>query len=305
MSIYTNTKNMLTKKEAIRFLEDSWQMKDVAEDIQNNREKFLNKLIVTIHERVPFHLLFVRNLAFIPPETRKLPTLDEGDHICVSGDGGNCTVINLFTSRLLTALGFSNLVCPACLTNSSLNFHAIVIVKDLINAGDHHLVDCGLGLPSFEAIPLNFNKESPIYQNSYLEYKFIKHDGKILRMHGKGDLMARNDPPKEVDFIQGKWRRFFEFKMEDMTDCQTFTDSLPQVLSRFLHKVDPRVSRFPGGKTIMVFGDILYVEKEDKTLKKIVLKSKAEIFQAFEDYFPSINKELIKQAYSTWHKSKL
>ncbi|XP_028406148.1 uncharacterized protein LOC114528671 [Dendronephthya gigantea] len=296
---------MLTKKEAIKFLEDSWEMKDVAEEIQNDREKFLNKLIVTVHERVPFHLFFICNLAYMPPETRKLPTLDEGDHICMSGDGGNCTIVNLFISRLLTALGFSNFVCRAYVTSSSLNFHAIVIVKDLINAGDHHLVDCSLGLPAFEAIPLNFNKESPVYQNSFLEYKFIKHDGKILRMHGKGDLMVRNDPPKELDFIQGKWRRFYEFNIEDMTECQTFADSLPQVLSRFLRKVDPRAARYPAGKTVMLFGDILYVQNEDKTLKKIILKSKEEIFQAFEDYFPSINKELIKQAYSTWHKSKL
>ena len=29
--------------------------------------------------------------------------------------------------------------------------HLIVIVKDLVNAGDIHLVDCAIGLPTFRA----------------------------------------------------------------------------------------------------------------------------------------------------------
>ncbi|XP_028406145.1 uncharacterized protein LOC114528669 [Dendronephthya gigantea] len=298
---------MLTTEKVIKFLEDSWQMKDVAEELLNDREKFLNKLMVTIQERVPFQTLFIRNLAFMLPEKQasKWPTLDEIDHACMSGNGGNCTVINLFISRLLQALGLSISVSLAVVTSNVFNSHLVVIVKDLINVGDRHLIDGGLGLPSFQAIPLNFNKESPVYQNSFLEYKFIKHDGKILRMHGKGDLMVRNDPPKELDFIQGKWRRFYEFNIENMMEWQSFAEMIPTLLSRFLRKFDPRAARFPGGKAILLYADILYVEKEDKTLKTIFLKSKEEIFQAFEDYFPSIDKELIKQAYSKWHKSKL
>ncbi|XP_028406147.1 uncharacterized protein LOC114528670 [Dendronephthya gigantea] len=298
---------MLTKEEAIKFLEDSWQMKDVAEELLNDREKFLNKLMVTIHERVPFQTLFVRNLAFMLQEKQasKFPTLDEVDHTCMSGNGGNCTFINLFISRLLEALGLSTSVSLAVVTSNVFNSHLIVIVKDLINVGDRHLIDGGLGLPTFQAISLNFNKESPIYQNSFLEYKFIKHDGRVLRMHGKGDLMVRNDPPKEVDFIQGKWRRFYSFNIENMMEWQSFAELVPFYASRFLRKFDPRAARFPGGKAILLYGDILYVEKEDKTLKTIFLNSKEEIFQAFEDYFPSIDKELIKEAYSTWHKSKL
>jgi hypothetical protein len=95
---------MLTKTEAIEFLQNDWKIEDVERQLQNDREKFLNKLIVTAHEMVPFQVLFLRKLAFIPSEERKLPTVEEIDHMCMSGDGGNCTVINMFMSRLLKLL---------------------------------------------------------------------------------------------------------------------------------------------------------------------------------------------------------
>ena len=157
---------MLTKTEAIEFLQNEWKLKDVERQLQNDREKFLNKLIVAAHEIVPFQMLFLRTLAFIPSEERKVPTVEEIDHMCMSGDGGNCTFINMFMSRLLKALGYSAFVCLSIVTSHTFNSHLIVIVKDLVNTGDLHLVDCGSGLPSFRAISLNFNEESPVYRDS-------------------------------------------------------------------------------------------------------------------------------------------
>ena len=296
----------VTKTEAVEFLQNEWKIKDVERQLQNGREKFLNKLIVTAHERVPFQMLFVRKLALIPPEERKLPTIKEIDHMCMSGDGGNCTVINMFTSRLLKALGYSAFVCQAIVTSHTFNPHLIVIVKDLVNTGDLHLVDCGLGLPSFRAISLNFNEESPVYRDSFLEYKFIKLDGKVLRMHGDGDVVVRNDPPiEDLDFICGKWRRFYEFTIETL-ECENLKDLGPAVSLAYLPKYKPRAARFPGGKAVLLNeGNILSVEQEDKTLKTVTLQSKEEALQVFKNYFPSISEDLVQQAYSTWQKSRL
>ena len=296
---------MLTKSVAIDFLENEWGMVNVEQQIQADREKFLNKLIVTIHERVPFQLLFIRNLALVPPEDRKMPNIDEVDRVCMSGEGGNCVFINLFTSHLLNALGYSAYICRSVVTSNVFNGHLLVIVKDLTNQGDLHLVDCGLGLPSFRAISLNFDKESPVYRDSFLEYKFIKHEGKVVRMHGDGDLVPRNDPPKEgLDFILGKWRRFYEFPIETL-DCKRWEDLGPLFSLQYLSVVDPRAARFPGGRAVLLNrGNILSIEQDDKTLQTVKLQP-TEIFPAFKNYFPGINEELIQQAYSTWQKSKL
>ena len=296
---------MLTKQEAIQFLQSEWKMKDVEQEIKNDREKFLNKLIVTIHERVPFHLLFVPKLSTFPPNERTFPNFDESDYLCMSGYGGNCTMINTFTARLLTSLGYTVLLCESIVTSTTYSPHIIVIVKDLVNTGDIHVVDCGLGLPSFRAISLNFEKESPVYVHSFLEYKFIKHDGKVLRMHGDGDLMVRNNPPEDgLDFIVGKWRRFCEFTVEPFEITMVNVINKVGLVLRFLKMVPPRAAIFPGGKAILLNGGYtLHVEQEDKTLKQTILKPH-EAFQVFKKYFPSINEGVVQEAYSLWRDSK-
>ena len=42
-------------------------------------------------------------------------------------------------------------LCQSVVTNHTLIPHLIVILKDLVNAGDIHLVDCAIGLPTFRA----------------------------------------------------------------------------------------------------------------------------------------------------------
>jgi hypothetical protein len=297
---------MLTKSVAIKFLQNEWGMIDVEKQIQNDREEFLNKLIITSHERVPFQLLRISSLASLPPEDRKAPTMDEIDHACMSGEGGNCVAINLFTTHLLNALGYSAFPLTSVVTSNVFNHHLNLIVKDLNNKGDLHLVDCGLGLPSFRAISLNFDKESPVYRDSFLEYKFIKHKGKVLRMHGDGDVVAHNDPPREqLDFICGKWRRFYEFSIDTgLIEIHLGPDYVRGLIP-YVVKLEPRAARFPGGKAVLLNnGNVLSIEQEDNTLKKITLQPN-EIFPAFKKYFPSIGEDLVRQTYSTWRKSKL
>lgn len=192
-------------------------MNDVELELQTDRESFLNKLILSIHERVPFHLLSIHKLHQFLPKGQMIPNLEEINKVCISGEGGSCGVLGTFTWGLLKALGYSSYLCGSTVTRpDSIFCHLLVIVKDLVNRGDIHYVECGSGFPTFKAISLNFDQESPIFNDSYLEYKLIKRDGKILRMHGDGDVVKRNDTPVEgFDFILGRWRRFLEFTLED------------------------------------------------------------------------------------------
>ncbi len=295
---------MLTRKEAVEFLQNSWKMNDIELQLKADREMFLNKLIKTIYERVPFQLLSVFKDLLSLQNKQKLMTYTTKDinKMCMSGLGGNCGLINAFTWNLLKVFGYSAHFCGTLATTTAVDVaHLTLIVKDLVNTGDIHLVDCGVGLPTFTAISLNFNEESPIFEESFLEYKYIKHGGKILRMHGKGDLVRRNDPPIEgLDFILGKWRRFYEFTLEDFEG---------KTLDRFGNYFDargapknmpPRAARYPGGKAVIILGNNLFTEQEDKMLKKTELGSDDEVMKAYQDYFPSIDQNLVALAYSTW-----
>ena len=298
--------DMLTKDGAIQFLQNSWKMNDVELQLKTDRESFLNKLIQTFYERIPFQLLHFFILTSLPPNEQDMANLEHIDKVCMSGVGGSCGVLNMFAYRLLEALGYSAHLCGTSVTTTGINVHLTLIVKDLVNTGDIHLVDCGLGQPSFRAISLNFNEESPVYQESYLEYKYIKRDGKILRMHGDGDVVKRNDPPIEgLDLILGKWRRFYEFSLQDF-EQKTLKTLWYYFDGRSAPKnMTPRVSRFPGGKAHMMMGHNLFLEQEDRKLKKIKLQSNDEILKAYRDYFPSLDENLVHHAYSIWQKNSL
>ena len=67
-------------------------------------------------------------------------------------------------------------------------------------------------------------------------------------------------------------------------------------LSNFLRKLKPRAATFSGSKAVLLNdGNILSVEQDDKTLKKVILKSREEVFQAFKKYFPTIDECLVKE----------
>ncbi len=302
MNALNFTADMLTRKEAVQFLQNSWTMNDVELQLKADRVMFLNKLIKTIHEKVPFQLLSAFKDLSLLQNKQKLMTYTTKDinKMCMSGLGGNCGLINAFTWNLLKVLGYSAHFCGTIVTPTAVdNVHLALIVKDLVNTGDIHLVDCGVGLPTFTAISLNFNEESHIFEESFLEYKYIKYGGKILRMHGKGDLVRRNDPPVEgLDFILGKWRRFYEFTLEDF-ERKTLDRLGDYFDARHAPKnMLPRAARYPGSKAVIILGNSLFTEQEDKTLKKTELRSDDEVMKAYQDYFPSIGQNLVALAYS-------
>jgi hypothetical protein len=49
----------------------------------------------------------------------------------------------------------------------------------------------------------------------------------------------------------------------------------------------------------------LYVEQEDRKLKKTKLESDDEIIKAYKEHFPIIDENTVSLAYSTWARSNL
>ena len=82
--------DMLTKEGAIQFLQNSWKMNDVELQLKTDRESFLNKLIQTFNERIPFQLLSAFTLASLPPNEQDMANLEHIDKVCMSGVGTVC-----------------------------------------------------------------------------------------------------------------------------------------------------------------------------------------------------------------------
>ncbi|XP_028406155.1 uncharacterized protein LOC114528676 [Dendronephthya gigantea] len=199
-------KDMFTQEEAVEFLQTSWKIKDVLKRMKTDRKNLVDEIVTQILAKVPFQSI---HLVAAKAEERKRPPFEEIRKKCTSGVGGLCYEINTFTWALLKGLGFNVHRQRSTVTSTvtSPDNHAVVLISGLEQDGDLFLVDCGTGFPVCRSVSLDFAEESPVFKDGFLEYKFVRHEGKILRMHGKGDMIKPNNPPIEgLDFFIGRWR---------------------------------------------------------------------------------------------------
>lgn len=101
----------------------------------------------------------------------------------LSGKGGLCYTLNVFIKYLLDALGYDVSFVSGAI--KAPNNHILVIIANLMKPGDRYLIDAGIGYPTFDPVPLDFEKESYTYAHSFLEYKCIWEDGKVILCHKK------------------------------------------------------------------------------------------------------------------------
>lgn len=237
-----------------------------------------------------------------------MSTSQQMKEMCFYGEGGLCYVIAYFCWMLFGALGFSVRLISSTVTStkSFVDNHAIVLIHGLVYETDIHLVDCGSGYPTFRAVSLNFSNESPVFKDGFLEYKFIRHDGKILRMHGKGDRLMRNDPPIEgLDFIIGHWRRFYFF---DLSRKHEIALEPVQVACRIVacdltpFTSIPLAIWFPRKRAVMIIKNKLMLENEKGQLVTTILANDEEVIKAYNKYFSIFKEEKIKRALEEWHE---
>ena len=162
----------------------------------------------------------------------------------VSGVGGICYTINVAAYFLLKAIGFDVLLLRSkCLSSIPRPAnHVIIHVRNVETPGDLFLVDTGLGFPTFRAINLDFEKESPAYRDSFHEYKYIRHEGKIVRMHKHGEEGPRSNLHDGEHFIVGCWHRFYFSETDGTTDLSEFDSDFDAVwnfafLKEGLHEI--------------------------------------------------------------------
>ena len=159
------------------------------------------------------------------------------------------------------------------------------------------MVDAWCGWPTFEAIPLNFKDESPIYKFSSLEFKFIRKGTLIQRYHWKPGECYTEGIPVDDQYLDG-WKKMSEF------------NTVPREIS-FFEQPMSRVYKQPGDlspllasfravlyrdlKLIAIRDDTLFLEKDDRKLERVKLQSRKEVCETVVKYFPQFTaKEVMK-----------
>ena len=271
---------MLSREEAALFLCD---VLNVSTSEDNDALTLLHRIVRAFQSHIPFQSVTLKT-KLLSDRTR--PTFKEIKEDVMAKRGGLCYTLNVFMKHLLEKLGY--VVHHAISTIKSNNDHILTIA---VIRGCRYLVDVGNGYPTFEAIPLDFAKESKIYQHSFLEYKFSKDENsdKILRWHGKEfptDTEVSNwriwcviDPtPRDLSFFDDWMSRIY---------------TTPELL---IFHSSLRIISFPKGRALILRDGLVYVE--DSETHKLVLKNKLsshlEIIEAVKELFPLLHENVSK-----------
>ena len=281
----------LSKEEAVHFVTEVLGIRDPDRKHQEDRVAFLNELIKAIHCSVPF-----QNITLLSQDEadRHLPTVEEIKTDIKSGKGGLCYTIGVFITHLLQALGYDAYLCAGSIMFFDTGNHVICIVQNLTSPGSKHMVDAWTGWPTFEAIPLDFQDESPVYNFSFLEFKLIRKGTIVQRFHRKGEKYAEISHPAD-QYIEG-WRKMCEFDMAIPRELSFFDQPMLRVgeLSPFL--VTFRAVTYRDLKLVAIRNDTLLLENDSHKVEATKLQSRKEICEAMKKYFPQFTAENVMKA---------
>ncbi|XP_046559596.1 uncharacterized protein LOC124268667 [Haliotis rubra] len=297
----------LTRTRAVLFLQDILGI-SVPCDKADGRPRcdlpFLNCIIREFMKKLPFQsvTLIAEDLA-----RRHVPTMSEIVEAMFKQHGGVCHSLNSFMFFLLEGLGYDVTLGHAFVfveVDERRDNHIIVFVHNLVTEGDMFLVDVGFGEPSFEAVSLDFETESPLFKHSYLEYKFFKQDGKIIRANGKGDIRLTRDP-KPWEVCIGPWRGAYEFRTENARRFDEFQKCYHHQyasLEGMLFQRSLRAVMYPNGKALIILHSNMLCENESGDLVKCPLADDETILKTYLKHFPQFEEEMVKRAIANWRK---
>ncbi|XP_038052618.1 uncharacterized acetyltransferase YvcN-like [Patiria miniata] len=287
----------LSSTEVTQFLECVLQIQSPMESLARDRVSFLRDLIAAFLSKIPYQS--VTSIATPKPERRRL-TFQEIKFDMMTRRGGLCYEMNSFMKLLLEKLGFE-VYHIGCTSFGKTNNHLAIVVKNLSRPGDLHLVDVGCGHPTFELVPLDFDKESPLYKTSFLVHKFVKDaDGSFRWMHKS----YRDFDGPSVIVVDG-WYMFMKFKLE-FRDIEFFFPHMeivhtveigPEALSIML--VQLKAVDYRNGKLLAITGTSNLEEDASGKVNKKRITSPQELLEAYRVHFPQFPVETVQQAIQT------
>ncbi|XP_077978903.1 uncharacterized protein LOC144434326 [Glandiceps talaboti] len=288
---------MFTVEEAINFTQNVLKIDNPLRRFKEDKLDLLNSIIRSFHNSVPFQNI---TLLSKDKDKRKASSIEEVRHAAFSTIGGLCEVNNPILKFLLDALGYHILFIPGTVGTPS--DHVLMICKDVVHTNDQYLVDGGFGFPTFQAIPLNFDEASPIYMDSFLQYKFVRKGDIIERQHLTQKYASESLEDVRSQTTTGTWKKSCDFKLTPV-DLGHFENPVSDVyqipgISPFL--ISLRLASFKDGKFIGLKDWWLLEEGQDSRLHKTKLESTDEMKKAISKVCPQIPNVQINKALKYW-----
>lgn len=273
----------LTKEEARSFLEKVLSITDSHQKIAEDRLAFLNIIMHTMHHTIPYQNL---TRCSVPHKDRHAPSFSVIMEHMFKKYGGTCKILQTFFKCLIDALGYRADFCNVMVPSINQD-HVGIIAHDLTSDGSRHIVDVGCVYPTFEAIPLDFEDESPVYSVSFLRYKFKKRpDGIVEWFHE-----SRQDKTKWFKFAEIEASKYVPVSFFFKTTERDFTDPT----NPFNTKI--RISHYKENCFFAVKGKVIkWSEKKEKILLTREVETTEEVRAILIQEFPQFPIEMIEQA---------
>lgn len=282
---------MFTHDEALQLLQGSWRIKDVETRLKTDRRALLDDVVVCFQGRVIFQTI---SAMACEPGKLKRPTFEEIKQNCLSGVGGLCYSINIFILCLLKALGFSaRISCSTVGPRSPVTpaTHLVVLVNGVLTPNDLFVIDCGCGYPTFQAVPLDFEHESTVYQDSFIKYKYVRDNGVILRMQNSTPETSTTEDPESL---------FCSFAPKPNLLEETIHSDYESRIPKLHITQKPRAMLFPHEKAVIILGNRLMIEKEEGRLETTHFDDDEELVRAYGIHFPQLQEEWVRKAIARW-----
>lgn len=279
----------LSQEEAFEFLADVLKIDDPREKLNKDRLLFLEELLQAYLARLPFQNV---TLLSSSPEQRHVPTWKEIRANIMQGRGGLCYTMSVYMKFLLDALEYKTCFL-ACSMRGFPDNHIATAVFDLTEKGSMHFVDPN-AYPNFTVIPLDFEEESPVYEHSYLQFKFVKKGNVLLRLHRSTSHVTVLE-----DLSADQWFQVCEINLTPQ-ELPYFEPSMNTVFtvpgknSPFL--VQFRAAVFTGLKLVAFKDKIMLLEREDHTLEEMKMVSREEMIGKVLKYFPQFTEAEVAKA---------
>ncbi len=291
---------LLSHSEAIQFLQDVLKTNSIPEKFTCDKAGLLNEIINLYQQKIPFQSITVISR---PDEEQHLSTMDDIKTQMFSTQGGLCYDHNVFFKNLLEALGYEVCLISCDIYPNDLTGHVSILVTNLIKPGDKYYVDVGSGsfAYNFQAIPLDFEKRSPVYKCGYLVYRFAKK-GKEFSLWYKINKLSPGIDGYDTGFIVDGWKRLMTFTLEPK-EMEYFENTMikhyvtqesPTPGNSFLQFM--RADVFPNQKLLAIHGTSLLQENNNGIIKKTKIRSREELLDLYAKYFPQIPADMVKIA---------
>lgn len=229
---------------------------------------------------------------------------DLGKYHLLSGNGGTCNTINPFTKALLGHIGYKviDVVGSTC-EDEDINDHISNIVCDVSFPGSKHLLEVGSRHSLLQTIPLNFEKESPIYVFNNMAHKFVK-ENKSVKWYIRSDQRdtSMQQERNNVNKGNGKWKFAIQYGLEKPNGRYLFNKYSQSVVNG-QRIVSPGIRIFVFNINIQEKHINVFASKERieviTTMKhgrndKVDMNSE-ELGEFFKQHFPSFSQRLLQK----------